>query len=244
MCEKASRQEFCRYGINCRYRHPWLLRPRVNTHRGHNDNQKTNNIRKKGAQERSRGQTNQEEAPGMERENNDYQLEAPQNHEIMSIKRDGNCLFRTLSQALYGNQDEHKSIREEIGQEVENNKDKYGQYIDTDRVENHIANMKFTDGRTQSYGTEAEMYAASHLYGYDLFVYTKTGSKTGPEYTWNRISSRNKCSHSKSFICIKHEGEHFDFVKRSVRPCTCTVHANQNKAVTRQKTDNINGQNE
>ena len=240
MCERASRQEFCRYGINCRYRHPGLLRPRVHVRNGHNDNPKIDSIRKKRTQERLQGQTNQEEAPRMERRNNNYQLEAPQKHEIISIKGDGNCLFRTLSQALYKNQDKHESIRDQIGREVENNRDKYSKYIDNEGFEEHITNMKFTDGRIQSYGTLAEMYAASKLYNCDLFVYTKTGH----EYMWNRVSHEIKCHHSKRFICIKHEGEHFDFVKRSVRPCTCTVHAKQNNAVLRQRKDILNERNE
>lgn len=50
-------------------------------------------------------------------------------NKTVSIVRDGNCLFRSLSYGIYDTQEHHQNIREEIVREVTNNWDTYKDFV-------------------------------------------------------------------------------------------------------------------
>ena len=64
------------------------------------------------------------------------------------------------------------------------------------------------------------MFAAAKIYKANFFVYTK-GMFSNGKYEWLRIPYDKECNDSKDFICINHVGEHYEHVKRSIRPYTC-----------------------
>jgi hypothetical protein len=56
---------------------------------------------------------------------------------------DGNCLFRALSDQLYGSPAKHLELRQEICNFIEARKDQYAGFIEDDRgIETHLANMR------------------------------------------------------------------------------------------------------
>ena len=100
---------------------------------------------------------------------------------------------------------------------MKNNKDRYVPYVDN--FESHIQDMTHHDGRTSSYGTEAEIYATCRIFNIDIFVY-KADNKN---YEWQRFSITEDCCHQKTYICLDNAALHFNFLHRNERPCTCST---------------------
>ena len=70
----------------------------------------------------------------------------------ISILKDGNCFFRCISEYLNDTQEEHEQIRQEVKDTLSANKRFYSQLIDGN-FEQHIHNMKRTDGHTNTCAT-------------------------------------------------------------------------------------------
>ena len=104
---------------------------------------------------------------------------------------------------------------------MKNNKDRYVPYVDN--FESHIHDIAHHDGRTSSYGTEAEIYATCQIFDIDIFVY-KADNKN---HEWQRFSTTEDCCHQKMYICLDNAALHFNFLLRSERPCCCSTKKNQ-----------------
>lgn len=62
---------------------------------------------------------------------------------IKEIKGDGNCLFRALSDQLFGNEQQYSDLRQQACQLIEENKDVYRFYIEDDvTIEDYIDDMR------------------------------------------------------------------------------------------------------
>ena len=72
-------------------------------------------------------------------------------------------------------------------------------------MQEHLVNMGKTDGSVQSYATDAEIVAASKLFNVDIFIQTLVNAKR----EWTKYSLDDKCDHSKTYVAIIHENEHF-----------------------------------
>jgi hypothetical protein len=94
-------------------------------------------------------------------------------------------------------------------------------------VQEHLVNMDNTDGSVQSYATEAEIVAASELFNVDIFIQTLVNTKR----EWTKYSLYDKCEHSKTYVVILHEHEHFKVLNKIARPCKCNYspHYQRNK---------------
>ena len=91
--------------------------------------------------------------------------------DIYEVKRDGNCFYRCLSKHLFDTEERHFEIRENIVKYIKLNKSQYEHYIDGN-FEKHVQNQSHTDGRTSSWGTEAEILAAANLFNIQIIVYS------------------------------------------------------------------------
>ena len=88
--------------------------------------------------------------------------------------------------------------------------------------EEHIQGMSLYNGCTASYATDVEIYATSELYNIDVFVRVpESGS-----LDWNRYSFKEgiifeDCDHSRGYIAIHNENDHYMLVYCAERPCNC-----------------------
>ncbi|MEL7079689.1 MAG: hypothetical protein AAGM46_27940, partial [Cyanobacteria bacterium J06582_2] len=135
---------------------------------------------------------------------------------IVEVVGDGNCFFRCISQHYNGNQESHKGIRNQIIRTMKNNRNFYEAYIEGS-FENHITNMARCSGNLLSWATDAEIMATSEHYKIDVFV----RSKIGQTWNWYRYSIYENCEHSRGFITIQHENNHYNLIVNINRPCRC-----------------------
>ena len=127
---------------------------------------------------------------------------------ITQMKGDGNCYFRALSQAFQENQEYHKEIRNKIIEEIKSNKTRYIAYIDN--YEEHIYNMQFTDGRKQSWATEAEILATTNVFKSDVHVLVRQKEKD--EYHNFNYEGNDKITS----ITLEYRNNHFNYIEKSL----------------------------
>ena len=89
-------------------------------------------------------------------------------------KGDGNCLFCSLSLAIFKTEEKHAEIKKQIVERLKNQKNKFKPYIVAEQYDKYLEVMS-KDGE---WGTQAEIFVASDLF--DIYVYTKYG--TGHEW--------------------------------------------------------------
>ena len=75
--------------------------------------------------------------------------------------------------------------------------------------------MRLTGGGTGSWATEAEICAAARCFEVDIFVRKKEALVSN----WLKLPFSEGCNHSNKFIYVTIEGEHFDLLMDTNRPC-------------------------
>lgn len=86
------------------------------------------------------------------------------------VLADGNCFYRCISKWLYRNEDGHIEIRKRLVSHMRENVEWYSSYIDGD-VHDHFSRKEKTNGRKDSWVTEAEVSAAATMYHTKLSIY-------------------------------------------------------------------------
>lgn len=137
---------------------------------------------------------------------------------IIQMKADGHCYFRAISQALYGHQEEHPSIRKKVVTELMNNKTSYAKYVSGDYNE-HLKNMSEGDKGRNSWATEAEIFATTRCYNTDIFITSNINDK----WIWQRFAKFDICERNKSYITLMYNDHHFNFVEVDQKPCWCNT---------------------
>ena len=92
---------------------------------------------------------------------------------VHKVQGDGNCLFRSLAVGIYGDEEKHKQVRNDIVQFIVQNRDRYEPYIDG-CFNTHINKMSKHVGGSDIWGTDAEIKAACDLYSSIIHVYNVT----------------------------------------------------------------------
>ena len=78
----------------------------------------------------------------------------------------------------------HQKIRELLVNLVCTNADKFRGYVNRDTtLEDHLLHMQYS----RTWATQVELYAASSLFGRELYVYTPT-VRVDEQYIWTKIS--------------------------------------------------------
>lgn len=116
---------------------------------------------------------------------------------------DGNCFFRAISQALFGNPSRHKEIRKEVVNEIRGNKENYETY--TNNFEEHVYHMHFSDGRESSWATEA---ATTNIYKCDINVRMHSNG--------NEIWQKFQCQNSRKILNLDHRNNHFNLLTLAI----------------------------
>lgn len=97
---------------------------------------------------------------------------------ILSVKGDGNCLFRALGYYFYGTEMMHSTTRMLVTQFVATNRDRFKPIVMDGDIESHVTKMQLLT----VWGTQVELQAAASLY--QVPVYVLTFSRTLNRYTW------------------------------------------------------------
>jgi hypothetical protein len=133
-------------------------------------------------------------------------LLARQNRMVKPMVGDGNCLFRALSDAVYGSQEEHSVVRAEIVDYIAQNSTRFTPLvIGQNTIEEHLATMR-APGK---WATQVEIQAATDVYNVNIYLYTLAPSKKS--YHWLCYSP--KVSSVNGHIELAHPLRvHFDIV--------------------------------
>ena len=141
---------------------------------------------------------------------------------ISDVKGDGNCLFCTLSLAIFKTEEKHAEIRKQIVERLKNQKNKFKPYIVAEQYDKYLEVMS-KDGE---WGTQVEIFAASDLFDRDIYVYAKYD--TGHE--WLRyVIQQCDGQHKRDYIALQCDGNHFNLLHVNNRPCFCKRDSNERK---------------
>jgi hypothetical protein len=134
-------------------------------------------------------------------------LTKPKN--VINIKGDGNCYFRSISFALTGSEKNHEKIRDRIVSFMTEN---------SSCVEKHFGSTYLDDSQMQNSGTwatDAEILATAAYLNADIFVYAHSGK----DYKWLKYSKellrlpRSMELNEKAIYIQNINGNHFDYVE-------------------------------
>ncbi|CAG9312101.1 unnamed protein product [Blepharisma stoltei] len=120
-----------------------------------------------------------EEMPEYEEEPSNFQIDEAGEKpilEIVPIRGDGNCLYRSLAQILTGDQSNHSSIRQLIADHIERNSDRYNEALQDilDSDHRQTINQYIQNIREPSYwGGDLEISAASELFDLNIAIHSE-----------------------------------------------------------------------
>ncbi len=135
----------------------------------------------------------------------------------IAIEMDGNCLFRSLSYHLFGNQEmhgvlhqmichfiEHKSPRDTLLPVKWPNPQGYKQVVPSEYLQ--FSNMR-ADGE---WGTDTEILAAAQLFGVDIYMYHYFTNS--PQKVWGNHPATTFSKATAEAIYIDNPGLHYEVV--------------------------------
>ncbi|MAJ02147.1 MAG: hypothetical protein CMA10_07075 [Euryarchaeota archaeon] len=123
-------------------------------------------------------------------------LSAIPRHRFVSVIADGNCQFRALAQALYGNQEEHTKVRDLVTGEL------------AGRLFSHYQNfMTHSLSYYQQVGTWGDhvtLQAACEVFSVKILVYRRDSG------TWNILQPRGTVTRKRPIILYFTPEYHYD----------------------------------
>ncbi|KJP86684.1 hypothetical protein AK88_03691 [Plasmodium fragile] len=90
------------------------------------------------------------------------------NFYIKSIRTDGNCLFRAVSDQLYNNEDKYKEIRKLVVDHLQRNEEKYQHFIEYDESYKSYIERISLDG---TWGGQLELQAVGEVFTVNILIY-------------------------------------------------------------------------
>ena len=218
LCVKEGRPcTNCAKGTDCQNRVP------VNNSKEIKDGSKykrLETIKRAQASSRAKSGTSSEEEEDEEEDRKEEEEEDKQeaNDEgiiiisVEDVARDGNCFFRCVSKALYGTEDNHLEIREEVVESMSQNEKVFKGLVDEKNYQQHLQTMK----NAKVWATQAELMATSKRYNQDIIV----RSLVNGTWQWLNYSFKD-CDHKRKYIAIECQNHHFRLLQVNKRPCTC-----------------------
>ncbi|CEG37821.1 OTU (ovarian tumor)-like cysteine protease [Plasmopara halstedii] len=95
------------------------------------------------------------------------------NWAVIPIFRDGNCLFRAISDQLYNNELFHQDIRRRSMDVIDSNRKEFQSFIENEQIGAYSARMR-QDGKP---GGHVELYAIARLFNIHIVVHTGPARK-------------------------------------------------------------------
>ena len=108
----------------------------------------------------------------IKKEDEDFKqfLEELQKKKGFTIKKmgaDGNCLFRSVADQVFGDQEMHDQVRERVMDYISAERDHFSQFI-TEDFDQYVARKR----RDRTYGNNTEIQAVGELYNRPIEIYT------------------------------------------------------------------------
>ncbi|KAJ1693660.1 hypothetical protein LUZ63_010358 [Rhynchospora breviuscula] len=85
----------------------------------------------------------------------------------LKVGGDGNCQFRALSDQFYGSPEHHESVRQQVINQLESNRDLYEGYVPME-YDDYLKKLS----KTGEWGDHVTLQAAADSYGVKIFVIT------------------------------------------------------------------------
>ncbi|CEL93524.1 unnamed protein product [Vitrella brassicaformis CCMP3155] len=92
---------------------------------------------------------------------------------VHDIPCDGNCLFRSVADQMYGDQDLHGLVRTKCMEYMEANREYFQEFVWGERFEEHVHRMK----QDREWGDEVEIQAMSQMYDCRIEIYDASTSE-------------------------------------------------------------------
>lgn len=111
------------------------------------------------------------------------------------MQADGNCFFRAISEALYGQQDDHQEIRDTLINFIVSNKDVFVKFIPStaESIDKHLQRMQ----QKGTWATHLEIFAATSLLQIPIYVAAKHWCTTG-KCTTHRAAIQHNTAPSRN----------------------------------------------
>jgi len=124
---------------------------------------------------------------------------------IRPMGMDGNCLFRSVADQIYGDEDMHDQVRERCMDFIEAERDHFSQFI-TEDFEQYVARKR----RDRTYGNNTEIQAIGELYNRPIEIYTfnQDGLQVEP---LNLFHSQYKTDNAPIRLSY-HHGNHYNSI--------------------------------
>ncbi|KYN99694.1 putative OTU-like cysteine protease [Plasmodium gaboni] len=104
---------------------------------------------------------------------NDYHdTNFKKNFYIKSIRTDGNCLFRAVSDQLYNHEENYKEIRKKVVEHLLKNEELYKNFIEYDESYKSYIERISLDG---TWGGQLELQAVGEIYKVNILIYQENG---------------------------------------------------------------------
>ncbi|SOV77298.1 OTU-like cysteine protease, putative [Plasmodium sp. gorilla clade G3] len=104
---------------------------------------------------------------------NDYHdTNFKKNFYIKSIRTDGNCLFRAVSDQLYNHEENYKEIRKKVVEHLLQNEELYKNFIEYDESYKSYIERISLDG---TWGGQLELQAVGEIYKVNILIYQENG---------------------------------------------------------------------
>ncbi|PRP89089.1 hypothetical protein PROFUN_01809 [Planoprotostelium fungivorum] len=95
-----------------------------------------------------------------------HRLRKDSNLEVKSMGADGNCLFRSVADQIYGDQEMHDQVRERCMNYMSQERDHFGPFVDED-FDQYIERKK----RDRCFGNHLEIQAIGEIYNRPVIIY-------------------------------------------------------------------------
>jgi OTU domain-containing protein 5 len=135
---------------------------------------------------------------------------------IKKMKGDGNCMFRAVSDQIYGNEDYHDIIREKCMDYLLIEREFFSQFVEGGNKEfDNYINMKRKSG---VWGDDIELQAISEIYNRPIEIYSgsnkplKTFHENVKEFNLKDESDKNKKYFISPIRVSYHGKEHYNSV--------------------------------
>ena len=121
---------------------------------------------------------------------------------IREVGGDGNCLFRSVSEQVEGNENNYKEYRERCVNYMKENKDTFAPFIEDDEpIDDYIERMS----KNSEWGGNLEIYALSMLLEANFYIYI---------YEHPMYIVKNFEKPKKNIMLTYHDGQHYNSLRK------------------------------
>ena len=121
---------------------------------------------------------------------------------IREVEGDGNCLFRSVSEQMEGNENNYNEYREKCVEYMKENKDSFSPFIEDDEpFDKYVERMS----EDKEWGGNLEIYALSKLLEANFYIYI---------YEHPMYIVKNFDNPKKNIMLTYHDGKHYNSLRK------------------------------